>query len=74
MEEAIIAGAEETGCTIHQATLEVDSGPILAQETVPILEGDDAARLHERIKKIERELYVSVIKRIMNESDYYSVA
>ena len=74
VEEAIIAGAEETGCTIHQATLEADSGPILAQETVPILEGDDAARLHERIKKIERELYVSVIKRIMNESDYYSVA
>ena len=72
VEEAIIAGVEETGCTIHQATLEVDSGPILTQETVPILEGDDAARLHERIKKIERELYVSVIKRIMNEPDWFA--
>jgi phosphoribosylglycinamide formyltransferase-1 len=74
VEEAIIAGAEETGCTIHQATLEVDSGPILAQETVPILEGDDTASLHERIKVIECKLYVSVIKRIMNEPDYGSVA
>ena len=74
VEEAIIAGVEETGCTIHQATLEVDSGPILAQETVPILEGDNTASLHERIKIIERKLYVSVIKRIMNEPDYGSVA
>ena len=74
VEEAIIAGVEETGCTIHQATLEVDSGPILAQETVPILEGDDTSSLHERIKRIERKLYVSVIKRIMNEPDYGSVA
>jgi len=73
VEEAIIAGVEETGCTIHQATLEVDSGPILAHETVPILEGDDTASLHERIKIIERKLYVSVIKRIMNEPDYGSV-
>ena len=72
VEEAIIAGVEETGCTIHQATLEVDSGPILAQETVPILEGDDTASLHERIKIIERKLYVSVIKRIMNEPDWFA--
>ena len=72
VEEAIIAGVEETGCTIHQATLEVDSGPILAQETVPILEGDNTASLHERIKMIERKLYVSVIKRIMNEPDWFA--
>ena len=72
VEEVIIAGVEETGCTIHQATLEVDSGPILAQETVPILEGDNTASLHERIKIIERKLYVSVIKRIMNEPDWFA--
>ena len=72
VEEAIIAGVEETGCTIHQATLEVDSGPILAQETVPILEGDNTASLHERIKIIERKLYVNVIKRIMNEPDWFA--
>ena len=72
VEEAIIAGVEETGCTIHQATLEVDSGTILAQEIVPILEGDDTSSLHERIKIIERKLYVSVIKRIMNEPDWFA--
>ena len=72
VEDAIIAGVKETGCTIHQATLEVDSGPVLAQEIVPILEGDDTASLHERIKVIERKLYVSVIKRIMNEPDWFA--
>ncbi len=72
VEEAIIAGVEETGCTIHQATLEVDSGPILAQETARILEGDNTASLHERIKIVERKLYVSVIKRIMNEPDWFA--
>ena len=39
-----------------------------------IIEYAKNSLINERIKKIERELYVSVIKRIMNESDYYSVA
>ena len=62
VEEALAAGVKITGCTVHVATLEVDSGPILAQEAVPVLPGDDADRLHERIKAVERRLYPATIK------------
>jgi phosphoribosylglycinamide formyltransferase-1 len=55
--DALAAGVTETGCTVHVATLEVDDGPILAQATVPVLEGDDEASLHSRIKAVERQLY-----------------
>lgn len=50
------------GCTIHVATAALDDGPILAQEKVPILPGDDVATLHERIKVVERRLYPKVIR------------
>jgi phosphoribosylglycinamide formyltransferase-1 len=58
-------GVKVTGCTVHVATLEVDAGPILAQEPVPVLPGDDEASLHERIKEIERRLYPETIKAIV---------
>jgi phosphoribosylglycinamide formyltransferase-1 len=63
--DALAAGAKETGCTVHIATLEVDSGPILAQETVAVLVDDDEASLHERIKEVERRLYPATIKAVM---------
>ena len=44
-------------CTVHLATLEMDAGPILAQEVVPVLPGDTEETLHERIKVVERTLY-----------------
>ena len=52
-----------TGCTVHFATLEVDDGPILAQEAVPVLDDDTEETLHERIKEVERRLYPEVIAR-----------
>jgi phosphoribosylglycinamide formyltransferase-1 len=39
----------------------VDTGPVLAQREVPVLPGDDEARLHERIKDVERELLVETV-------------
>jgi phosphoribosylglycinamide formyltransferase-1 len=63
--DALAAGATETGCTIHVATLEVDAGPILAQEAVPVLPDDDEASLHERIKAVERRLYPATIRAVM---------
>jgi phosphoribosylglycinamide formyltransferase-1 len=63
--DALDAGVAETGCTVHIATLEVDSGPILAQEAVPVLPGDDEDTLHERIKDVERRLYPATIKAVM---------
>lgn len=63
--EALAAGVKVTGCTVHVATAEVDDGPILAQEAVPVLPGDTEQTLHERIKVVERQLYVQTIKDIL---------
>ena len=41
--DALAYGVKVTGCTVHVATLEVDAGPILAQEAVPVLPDDDEA-------------------------------
>ena len=64
--DALAAGVKVTGCTVHVATLEVDSGPILAQEAVPVLEGDTAETLHERIKEVEHRLYPETIRRFIS--------
>ena len=66
VESALSFGVKVTGCTVHVATLEVDAGPILAQEAVKILPGDDRELLHERIKEIERILYPATIKAYSN--------
>ncbi len=66
VEDALAAGVKVTGCTVHIATLEVDSGPILAQEAVPVLEGDTAETLHERIKEVEHRLYPDTIRRFIS--------
>jgi len=63
VEDALAAGVKVTGCTVHIATLDCDTGPILAQEAVPVLPGDTAASLHERIKTVERKLYPDTIRR-----------
>jgi phosphoribosylglycinamide formyltransferase-1 len=66
--DALDAGATETGCTVHVAGLEVDTGPILAQETVTVLDGDDEASLHERIKAVERPLYSRTLRAVLDGS------
>ena len=64
--DALDFGVKVTGCTVHVATLEVDEGPILAQEAVAVLDDDDEASLHERIKAVERRLYVDTIRRVLD--------
>ena len=66
VEEALAAGVKVTGVTIHVATREVDSGPILAQEAVPVLPDDSVDTLHERIKVVERRLYPQTIKEFIS--------
>ena len=63
--EALAYGVKVTGCTVHVATEQVDTGPILAQEAVPVLPEDDEATLHERIKIVERRLYVETLRSII---------
>jgi phosphoribosylglycinamide formyltransferase-1 len=67
--DALEAGVSETGCTVHLATLEMDAGPILAQQVVPVLPGDTEETLHERIKVAERSLYPATVKWALRELD-----
>ena len=66
--DALAAGVKVTGCTVHIATADVDAGPILAQEAVPVLPGDTEETLHERIKQVEWRLYPATIRRFLEEN------
>ena len=61
--DALAAGATRTGVTIHVVDEGVDTGPHLAQAEVQIHPGETEAELHERIKVVERELLVDVVKQ-----------
>ena len=52
------------GATVHLVDAGVDTGPVLAQASVPVHDGDDVAALHERIKAVERPLLVDVVGRM----------
>lgn len=64
VEDALAYGVTLTGSTVHLVDAGVDTGPILAQEAVPVLAGDDRESLHERIKTVERRLLVDVIAAV----------
>jgi len=57
IEQALAAGVKVSGCTVHYAEAEVDSGPIVAQAVVPILPGDTVETLHTRIQAQEHRLF-----------------
>lgn len=62
--DAIAYGVGITGCTVHVVDGGVDTGPILAQRAVEVLQGDDESSLHERIKVEERLLLVDIVRRL----------
>nr|WP_314842916.1 phosphoribosylglycinamide formyltransferase [uncultured Microbacterium sp.] len=62
--DALAAGVTETGASVIVVDDGVDTGPILAQERVPVLDGDTEHSLHERIKPVERRLLIDVVRRI----------
>jgi phosphoribosylglycinamide formyltransferase 1 len=64
VEEQLAAGVDESGTTIHLVDEGVDSGPILRQERVPVLAGDTAETLHERIKEVEHRLLPQVVRAL----------
>ena len=64
--DALAAGVTQTGASVIVVDDGVDTGPIVAQERVPVLPGDTEARLHDRIKLVERELLVQVVLDIAN--------
>lgn len=61
VEEQLAAGVRESGATVHLVDDGIDSGPVLAQERVPVLDGDTPETLHARIKEIEHRLLPRVV-------------
>jgi phosphoribosylglycinamide formyltransferase-1 len=66
--DALAAGVQVTGATVHVVDAGIDTGPVLAQRQVDVLPGDDEARLHERIKAVERELLVQTVAQFVTAS------
>ena len=64
--DALAAGVIETGASVIVVDNGVDTGPVLAQRRIPVLPGDTEARLHDRIKVVERQLLVEVVLDIAN--------
>ena len=62
--QALDYGVKITGCTVHFVDAGVDSGPIIAQQSVPVLDGDTPETLHQRIHAAEHELYPKCIAGI----------
>jgi len=59
--QALDYGVKVTGCTVHFVDQGIDTGPIIAQETVPVLDGDTYEKLHARIQEAEHRLYPRVV-------------
>lgn len=66
--QALAAGVNETGCTVHYVDSGMDTGPIIAQRSVPVLPDDTAETLHARIQVAEHELYPEVIRGLAQSS------
>ncbi len=73
VEQALAAKVKITGCTVHIAHLEVDSGPILMQAAVPILPDDTAETLHARIQVQEHKIMVGAIALIAHRSPVVTI-
>jgi phosphoribosylglycinamide formyltransferase 1 len=65
--DALDYGVKVTGCTLFVVDDGVDTGPIIAQRAVDVLDGDDEPSLHERIKSEERSMLVDVVGRMARE-------
>ena len=62
--QALDHGVKVTGCTVHFVDAGVDCGPIIGQQTVPVLDNDTPETLHQRIHAAEHELYPKCVAAI----------
>lgn len=62
--DALSAGVAQTGATVHLVDEGVDTGPVLAQEAVPVLAGDTVETLHARIRAVEHRLLPEVVREL----------
>ena len=65
-EQALTAGVKETGCTVHFVNKDIDAGEIIAQQRVPVREGDTPETLHARIQEAEHELFPSALAKVLS--------
>jgi len=65
--DALSYGVKVAGCTLFVVDDGVDTGPIVAQAAVDVLDGDDEATLHERIKAAERVMLVDMVGRMLRD-------
>ncbi len=63
--DALRAGVKVSGCTVHMVSEELDSGKILAQACVPVLEDDDWHSLHARIQEQEHKIYPQAVHQLV---------
>ena len=61
-QRALDLGVKVAGCTVHFVRADVDAGPIIAQATVPVLQGDDADALAARVLVKEHEIYPRALR------------
>ena len=64
-ERVIASGVKMSGCTVHFVAAEVDSGPIIAQSVVPVLDDDTPETLASRVLEEEHKLYPLALKRVI---------
>lgn len=67
IERALAAGERETGVTVHYIDAGLDTGPIIAQQAVPIHPDDTLASLEARVHATEHQLYPAVLKQVLEE-------
>jgi formyltetrahydrofolate-dependent phosphoribosylglycinamide formyltransferase len=65
--DALAYGVKVAGCTLFVVDAGIDSGPIVAQAVVPVLDDDDEHALHERIKEAERRVLVDYLARMARD-------
>jgi phosphoribosylglycinamide formyltransferase-1 len=65
--EALAYGVKVTGATLFLVDDGIDTGPIVAQRAVDVLDGDDVETLHERIKSVERDMLVDTVGRMVRD-------
>lgn len=69
VKDALLAGATETGVTVHYVDAGMDTGPIIAQERVAIKPQESEESLLERIHRVEHQLYPRVIQSLLQSLD-----
>jgi formyltetrahydrofolate-dependent phosphoribosylglycinamide formyltransferase len=65
--DALAAGVDTTGVTVHWVDAGVDTGPVIAQQAVAVEPGDDEDTLRERVQAVEKPLYVKAIRSLCQE-------